>query len=92
MKQPEINELGRLKEKYDFAQETWMDLKCRFETHIIDLEHDLTRERRKVWIYAIVLWVICIFFIAVTCAKAEPPANADPALAPWFHSLTQPKC
>jgi hypothetical protein len=23
-------------------------------------------------------------------ARAEPPPGADPALAPWFHSLTQP--
>src|ERR1700730_5352732 len=25
-----------------------------------------------------------------TAAHAQPPANADPALAPWFRSLVQP--
>jgi hypothetical protein len=31
--------------------------------------------------------------VAALCsplAHAEPPANADPALAPWFHSLRDP--
>jgi hypothetical protein len=27
----------------------------------------------------------------VTFARAEPPPNADPALAPWYQSLRQPK-
>ena len=28
--------------------------------------------------------------VSATCAKAEPPSNADPALAPWYQSLKQP--
>lgn len=28
--------------------------------------------------------------LLASAAAAQPPANADPALAPWFHSLLQP--
>ena len=31
-----------------------------------------------------------VFSVLVTSALAAPPEGADPALAPWYRSLTQP--
>jgi hypothetical protein len=31
-----------------------------------------------------------VFVSLATAAFGHPPPNADPALAPWFHSLMQP--
>lgn len=31
-----------------------------------------------------------LFCLLLGSAQAAPPENADPALAPWFHSLQQP--
>ena len=39
------------------------------------------------------LWPAAFAAAGLACAtfaKAEPPPNADPALAPWFQSLKQP--
>jgi len=33
---------------------------------------------------------LTLAFLAVGTAHAAPPADADPALAPWFNSLRQP--
>jgi hypothetical protein len=30
-------------------------------------------------------------FLLAATANAQPPANADPTLAPWFQSLQQPR-
>ena len=36
-------------------------------------------------------WVLAIAALLLADeASAQPPANADPALAPWFQSLQQP--
>ena len=36
------------------------------------------------------LVLIAVGLLFVAPADAEPPPNADPALAPWFRSLLQP--
>ncbi|HEY3919095.1 MAG TPA: hypothetical protein VGL83_14985 [Stellaceae bacterium] len=39
------------------------------------------------------IWPATLAVAALACAtfaKAEPPPNADPALAPWYQSLRQP--
>ncbi len=40
---------------------------------------------------AIVSATILAALLAASPAKAAPPENADPALAPWFQSLRQPE-
>jgi hypothetical protein len=39
------------------------------------------------------LWLVAFAVAGLACAtfaKAEPPPNADPTLAPWYQSLKQP--
>lgn len=44
------------------------------------------RSRECLFAAASALAVLCVLFPA----SAAPPDNADPRLAPWFNSLTQP--
>lgn len=41
------------------------------------------------WICSILL--LGLVFIPAPSSRSAPPPNADPALAPWFKSLRQPK-
>lgn len=36
------------------------------------------------------LLLACVLVLTAVAARAKPPKNADPALAPWFQSLHQP--
>lgn len=40
----------------------------------------------------VAFWLlILVILLLVAVAHAAPPENADPALAPWFHSLRHPR-
>ena len=89
MTQPE-SEADYFRRKYNASQEAWIDMKYRHKLEISDLEISL--RETKIWlrVTSSALLILAILLMCVLAAHAEPPANADPALAPWFHSLTQP--
>ncbi|HUZ74231.1 MAG TPA: hypothetical protein VMU87_14715 [Stellaceae bacterium] len=50
----------------------------------------LARGRARGWRFSGAVTVACLMVGCTGVAKAAPPKNADPALAPWFNGLRQP--
>lgn len=89
MTQPE-SEADYFRRKYNASQEAWIDMKYRHKLEISDLRRDLKVYTIAANLLATAALVLFGLLVLIIIAHAEPPANADPALAPWFHSLTQP--
>ena len=45
-------------------------------------------EKVAAFVLRVILFMLVV--LAINPAVADPPPNADPALAPWFRSLLQP--
>jgi hypothetical protein len=41
-------------------------------------------------VIVLAVWLGTIAFLIVVAVRAAPPENADPALAPWYQSLSVP--